>query len=385
MDLPVEIISRSDKLEAAVKEIEKSGIIALDIESDSRHRYPEQLCLIQLATPRNVYIIDTLAVSDISPLRSVLFSRDIIKVFHEASGDIRSLDRHYGFRVRNIFDTAVAARFTGNARNGLENVIHGLLGISINKSKRLQRSDWGRRPLSDEALEYAATDVRHLIALREALIQRLKALGRETWVTEECDRLEDLRYEAPDPETFYHSIKGAGKLKGTALAVLRELYLFREGVARRRNKPPYYIIPDPALVYLAAHPGADLSQVPGLGGKILQRLGQGIREAIKEGLAAPPVYRESRRKTSQNREDVQQQPRLTRRQREKNLESLKEWRAKTGTSFSLESSLIWPLVSLARLSRNPDTLETELMSDDLRLWQKGRFSTSLAEFLESLR
>lgn len=383
MDLPVEIISHTDRLEAAVKEIEKSGVIALDIESNSRHRYPEQLCLIQLATPRAVYIIDTLALRDVSSLRSVLLSRDTIKVFHEASNDIRSLDRHYGFQVRSIFDTAVAARFCGIEEYGLAAVIYNLLGVDINKSERLQRSDWGRRPLPEEALEYAAADVCHLIVVGEVVIRRLNDLGRMEWVTEECLRLEDLRYEAPDPEEFYRSIKGAGRLKGAALAVLRELYLFREEEAVRRHRPPFYVIPDPALVYLAKKPYADLSEVPGIGEKILKRLGPGIRKAVEYGLAAPPVKRKHRARPELNREDGQQGLRLSRQQRDKNLKSLKMWREAIGTELSLDPSLVWPLASLERLSRNPDSLETELMSDDLRQWQWEEFSSSLSEVLES--
>jgi len=374
MDLPVEVISHSDHLEEALDEVRKSGVIALDIESNSRHCYPEQLCLIQLAVPRVVYIIDALAVGDMSPLRDILLSRDTVKVFHEAANDIRSLDRHYGFQVRSIFDTAVAARFVGIDKCSLENVIYNLLGINIEKSKRLQRSDWGRRPLSGEALEYAAADVSHLVALGEALIQRLNELGRMEWVMEECLRLEDLTYEAPDPETFYYSIKGAGKLKSRELAILRELYLFREEEALKRHRPPFYVIPDQAMVYLAANPSADLSEAPGLGEKILKRLGPGIREAVQRGLSASPVKRKRREKPKYRSRD---------RYEEKRLQFLKEWREDIAKSLSLNPSLIWPMASLERLARNSNGLDTELESDGLRQWQIDQFALSLAELMKS--
>lgn len=381
MDVPVEIISEPGKLEDAVEEIGKSGVIALDIESNSRHHYPEQLCLIQTATPCKVYIIDTLALSDISLLKEVLLSRDTVKVFHEASNDVRSLDRHYGFRVCSIFDTAVAARFCGIEKHGLADVIREMLGIDISKSERLQRSDWGRRPLPEEALEYAAADVFHLVAVGEVLIRRLNELGRMGWVTEECLRLEDLRYEAPDPETFYRSVKGTGKLRGRALAILRELYLFRDQEAVRRHRPPFYILPDKAIVYLAENPHADLSEVPGLGEKVLNRLGPGIREAVVKGLAASPVKRKHRARPGREREDKQQGPRLSGQKRDKNLKALKEWRGTIAANLSLEPSLIWPLVSLDRLARNPDSLEAELLSDEVREWQGEEFSLSLAGIL----
>ena len=180
---------------------------------------------------------------EIAPLKDVLSDVSITKVIHGADYDIRSLDRHYGFHVRNIYDTAIAARFTGITKFGLAAIVEDLLSITINKSKRLQKADWGRRPLSDEALEYAATDVRYLIALREILVQRLQVLGRMAWVTEECARLEDLRYEDPDLETAYLSVKGASKLDGSSLAMLRTLFLFREKEALRQHRPPYFIMP----------------------------------------------------------------------------------------------------------------------------------------------
>lgn len=381
MDVPVEIISEPGKLGDVVGEIGKSGVIALDIESNSRHRYPEQLCLIQLAVPGKVYIIDPLAVKDISLLTEILLSRDIIKVFHEASNDLRSLDRHYKFRVRSIFDTAVAARFCGMEKHGLADVIREILGIDIAKSERLQRSDWGRRPLPEEALEYAAADVYHLVALGEVLIKRLSEMGRMAWVTEECLRLEDLRYEAPDPETFYRSVKGAGRLRSRDLAILRELYLFRENEALRRHKPPFYIMPDQALVYLASNPEADLSGVPGLGEKALKRLGSGIKQAVARGQAAPPVKRKHRSRPERGSQGGQQGPRLSRQQREKLLKILKGWREAIAAELSLEPSLIWPLVSLRRLAENPDSLEAELLSGDVREWQGEKFSLSLAGIL----
>ncbi|MFA5316653.1 MAG: ribonuclease D, partial [Dehalococcoidales bacterium] len=186
LSLPIEIISQPAQLGAAVRELIGSHTIALDTESNSFHHYPEQLCLVQIASRHKIYIIDTISLSDITPLREVLSDISIEKVVHAADYDIRSLDRHCGLHIHNLFDTSIAASFTGITQLGLAAITKDLLGITINKSKRLQRADWGRRPLSAEALEYAATDVRHLIALREVLDQRLRTLGRAAWVAEEC-------------------------------------------------------------------------------------------------------------------------------------------------------------------------------------------------------
>jgi ribonuclease D len=343
-----------------------SHAIALDTESNSFHHYPEQLCLIQIASRHKVYIIDTISLCDLAPLRDVLADVSIEKIIHAADNDIRSLDRHCGLRVRNLFDTSIAARFTGITRLSLGALIGDLLSITINKSKRLQRADWGRRPLSAEALEYAAADVRHLHALREVLDRRLTTLGRAAWVAEECARLEEIRYTAPDMENAYLSAKGAKDLDERGLAVLRSLFLFREKEARRQHRPLFMVLPDAALILLASNPETALSEVPGLGQTGLKRFGQGLWQALRDGMTAPPVPRP--RPVKEVRAGKAQVRRLNR---------LKEWRISLGTSLSLDPFLLWPLTSLERLAKAPDTLSVELTSDSIRLWQRDVVASSL--------
>jgi ribonuclease D len=249
-----------------------------------------------------------------------------------------------------------------------------LLGITINKSKRLQRADWGRRPLSAEALEYAATDVRHLIALREVLDQRLRTLGRAAWVAEECARIEELRYTAPNPETAYLSVKGARDLDGRGLAVLRSLFLFREEEARCQHRPPFFVLPEATLIFLANSPEAALSEVPFLGQTGLKQFGQGLQQALHNGITSPPINRPRLIKAVRASEEQSQC-----------LSRLKEWRTSLGSRLSLNPYLLWPLISLKRLAKAPDTLSTELNSDDIRHWQRDVVASSLQAYLKSLQ
>ncbi len=371
--LPVEFVSQSAQLGAAARELAGCNIIALDTESNSFDHYPEQLCLIQIASGKKVYLIDTIALVDLSPLRGILADVSVKKVLHSADYDIRSLDRHSGLRIHNLFDTSIAARFNGIGQVGLGTLIGNLLGITINKSKQLQRADWGRRPLSPEALEYAATDVRHLIALKDILEEQLRTLGRAAWVAEECDRIEEVRYCPPDPETAYLNVKGSRDLSGRELAVLQSLFLFREEEARRQHRPPFFVLPDAALVFLASNPEASLSEVPGLGQTGVRRYGQGLQRAILKGKTAAPVRRPPRTKFVRPGEEGVR--RLTR---------LKEWRTSLGSSLSLDPSLLWPLTSLERLAAAPDSLAVELSSDDIRNWQRDVVASSLKTCLESL-
>ena len=373
LPLPVEIVSQAAQLDAAVKAMLGSRGIALDTESNSFHHYPEQLCLIQIATRHKVYVIDTIVLKEIASLKEVLADASIIKVVHGADYDIRSLDLHYGFRIRNLYDTNIAARFAGLIRVGLAILIEDLLGVTIPKSKRLQRADWGRRPLSAEALDYAAADVRHLFALRKTLDQRLHALGRTEWVAEECSRLEEVRYAAPSLETAYLSVKGVKDLDGRGLAILRSLFMFREEEARRQHRPPFYVVPDAALVSLAMSPTATLSNVPGLGQTGLQRFGRGLQQAIRDGLAAPSIHRPP--PVAAERLSHEQIQRLT---------HLKAWRVSLGATLSLDPSLLWPTASLERLAKAPHSLCVELTSADIRRWQRDRFALALRAYLESL-
>jgi ribonuclease D len=347
--------------------------IALDTESNSFLRYPEQLCLIQIATRHKVYLIDTIVLEDITPLKEVLADASITKVIHGADYDIRSLDRHCGFRIRNLYDTNIAARFAGLPRVGLAALIEDLLGITITKNTRLQRSDWGLRPLSTEALDYAAADVSHLFALRENLSQRLRALGRTAWVAEECARLEEVRYAAPNPETAYLLVKGGHDLDERGLAILRSLFMFREEEARRQHRPPFYIIPDTALITLAASPETAFSDVPGLGQTGQQRFGRGLSQALRDGLTAPPI----RRPPPMPYERMSQE-------QAQRLDRLKAWRTSLGVTLSLDPSLLWPRASLERIAKAPDTFDAEIASADIRRWQRDLFTTALSACLKSL-
>ncbi len=370
---PFEFITQPAQLDAAARAMAREPAIGVDTESNSRHRYPEQLCLIQIAAGRSAYLIDAIALEELTPLRGVLEDASIEKVLHGADYDLRTLDRHHSFRVRNLYDTNIAARFAGMSQVGLASLITELLGVTISKNQRLQRSDWGRRPLSAEALDYAVSDVRHLLALREALDRRLRTLGRTAWVAEECARLEGVRYSPPDLDSAFLSVKGTKDLDGRALAVLKRLFQCRDEEARRRGRPPYYVLPDPSLVLLAAHPTSPLSQLPGLRQDGPDRFRRALQNALRAGLAAPPVSRPARAGRSE-RPNAKQVGRLR---------HLKAWRVAQGAALSLDPALLWPLASLERLARAPGTFTAELTSPEVRGWQREQFGSSLRASLES--
>jgi ribonuclease D len=354
--------------------IAKVSRLGVDTEADSRHHYPEKTCLIQVSTGDFVYIIDPLAPVDVGVLRGVLEDPRVEKIFHGADFDLRGLNRDWGFACRNVYDTNIAARFAGLERFGYAALVEDLLGKTIAKDARLQKADWSKRPLSDAALEYASADVLYLDDVRDELDRRILELGRGEWVAEELERIEQVRYTPPDPDTAFYSVKGAHKLDPKALGVLKPLWELRETEARRLDRPPAFVISAEALTALASNPTMDLADVPSLGVPTRRRLGPAIARAIKAGLDSGPIRRPPPQRPFL--------PRPTHDEAER-LKKLKDWRTAEGEKRSMDPSLLWPMRSLERLAHDPKAIEDELASPDVRRWQRHEFEPAIRAVVAS--
>ena len=368
--IAIELLTTSSQVSDLARILFRERCISIDTESNSRHRYPERVCLVQVATNSKVYLIDTIAVDDMTPIGEVLADNSVVKVIQGAEYDIRCLDREWGFRVRNFFDTSIAAGFVGMHKTGLSALIEGLLGLHIPKDARIQKSDWSHRPLSQEALDYAATDVWYLLSIQRAFEGRLRTLSRSSWVSEECARLEEIRYVAPNPETAFLSLKGSRRLAGQEKAILKRLFMLREAEARRRNRPPYYVLTHETLIYLASNPATDLTQLPSIRKQVDSSFGRLLREALQKGSADPPISNPIR-----PRIQPATQVEIDR------LQMLKKWRANQGRQLSIDPALVWPMASLERLAKAPHTIVTELQSPEVRRWQCEQFAESLGAAL----
>ena len=371
----VETVTTTRRLAEVIEEASRQPRVALDIESNGFHRYPERICLYQLAVNGSVFLIDPIAAPDTGPLGDLLADASIEKVLHSADYDLRSLDRELGYRVRNLFDTSIAAAFVGSPNLGLATVLQDYLGVEVNKSKRQQRADWTIRPLSPDAQRYAADDVRHLERVRDVLARRLGHLSRLEWVTEECERLAQVKYRPPDREWAFASVKGSRELDGRGLAVLRSLHSFREREAVRMDRPPFKVIQDAVLVGLASDPNADLAGVKGLG-RFRDRPAVGrLISAIRDGVRASPVKR-PKSPTRNKRPGIAGGQKVRTR-----LRSIKDWRVDLGRRLALDPALLWPASSLERLASSPERFDQELDSPEVRLWQQREFAESLRHFL----
>ncbi|MCH8939738.1 MAG: ribonuclease D, partial [Chloroflexi bacterium] len=201
------LVTDSRHLAEVCRTLLQATRIAVDTEADSMHHYPEKVCLVQIATPEQAYLIDPLAIHDLSALAPVLAAKGIQKLLHGADYDVRGMNRDYGMVFNNLFDTHLAARVLGLERVGLAGLLEDVLEIEIPKDKRIQRADWSKRPLNDDALSYAVGDVVHLFALQDALEEKLQTLGRSAWSAEECERQAEVRYMPPDPVATVFAMK----------------------------------------------------------------------------------------------------------------------------------------------------------------------------------
>lgn len=267
------------------------GPLAVDTEADSFHHYREKVCLIQLSASGRHALVDPLAAIDLAPLAPVLANRAIRKLLHGADYDVRLLTRDGGLVVVGLWDTMIAARLSGEPALGLAALLEKHLGVVLDKAH--QRADWSRRPIPEAMRAYAIEDTRHLEALTRILEDRLEALGRTAWMGEECARVESVRWRDrrdDDPEP-YRRTKGARSLDRAGLAVLRELWSWRDGTARKRDKPLFRVLRDETLLALAKTPPASISELartPGVPDSLVRSpAGHEIVQAARRGVSCP--------------------------------------------------------------------------------------------------
>jgi ribonuclease D len=255
-------------------------MLALDTESNSFHVYRERICLVQISTREEDFVVDPLS-ADVAPLREVLCDgRET--VLHGADYDVRCMKREWGWKLPRLFDTMAAARRLGHAGLGLSALVEAQFGVRLSKAN--QRSDWGRRPLTREQLAYAALDTRFLLPLHARLSAELAARGVAEEARREFDRIASVE---PHQRVFdregWRRLKGARDLDPAGREVLRALWLAREEAARASDRPPFKVMAEQAMVEVARlRPRTDeaLARVPGVTPSVLRRLGDALRAAI---------------------------------------------------------------------------------------------------------
>lgn len=364
--------------EALARELNGVPAIAVDTEADSLHHYPERLCLIQLADPRGrVFFLDTLALLDLEPLRRPFADPRTVKVFHSGDNDVVYLKRRFSLAFGGLSDTMLAARFLGVRELGLERLLLKYLDVQPVRSQ--QKTDWARRPLTAAQEHYAAEDVRHLIALRDRVLADLRAVGRESWLEEECEALAALPVpERQSDEDGYRRIRGASRLPPRGLAVLRALYLQREAWARGEHRPPFKVLSPETLIALAEQQPTDLAGligVPGLSPRLLERYGEGLVGAVARGraerLPEPP------------RGPRPARPVVTAASRQR-AEALRKWRGEAAEGSGLDPGVLLPQRLIDALALNPPAdLDSLRAVPGLRRWRVEAFGRPILAALRA--
>ncbi|MGK2949849.1 MAG: ribonuclease D [Acidimicrobiales bacterium] len=280
-------VADADAFTALVDTLCAVDVYGLDTEFHRERTYHARLALLQLSWPGGVAVVDPLAV-DVAPLGRVL-QGDGLCVMHAASQDLEILQRVCGGVPRRLFDTQVAAGFVGYSSVGLGGLVQGELGIKLPKADRL--TDWLARPLSEDAVAYAASDVVHLHELHARLVASLEDRGREQWAYDECEVHRTRAASGTVPERAWWKIKEARSLRGRAAAVAQSLAAWRERKAAEVDRPVRFLLADLALVSMAQRPPAsedDLRRVRGLDdGKRKGAAGRELLAAAAEGVALP--------------------------------------------------------------------------------------------------
>lgn len=234
--------------ERAAEHLREAPILGIDTEYDSFRYFREKLCLIQIFAPLTTYVIDAMAGLDLSFLARPLKSKSVVKVLHAADNDIRLLKRDYGFEFHHIFDTHRAAMLLGFKQLSLDKMIKEFVGVELKKSKKMQRSRWDHRPLSDEQLEYAVQDVTLLPALYEKQHAALKEKGLVNAATDAFARIAAASWQE---RTFdrrgYAKVKGYYALAREQKELLKKLYLWRFEKAREADCAVFMFLSDDTL------------------------------------------------------------------------------------------------------------------------------------------
>ncbi|MEX2488472.1 MAG: ribonuclease D [Pseudomonadales bacterium] len=314
MSLPIRYVDDAQALDEAVAACRHVSVVSIDTEFMRSKTYYPIVGLVQIYDGTTAWLVDPVAIDDISPISSVLGDAKILKVFHACSEDLEVFERCLGTLPRPVFDTQIAGAAAGKGYSvGYQGLVEELLSVSIPKEET--RSDWLQRPLTAKQIEYAALDVIYLQQMYNQLVELLSGTGKLEWIEEECEAVLEETVITTNPDKFYLRMKTAWRLDRQQLNVLKTLCAWREVTARRLDIPRNWVVDDKVLFTIAKSGLADKRD---LKEKALMASGQ-IRKYGEEILALadqarqvpleqcpPPVLRPARAPDTETMTKIQQ-------------------------------------------------------------------------------
>jgi ribonuclease D len=371
-------IDTSAALETLAHRLESQPVIGVDLEADSLYHFKEKVCLIQIAAADESFVIDPLAIQDVSALAPIFARNDIQKVFHGADYDIRSLYRDYSIEVNNLFDTELASRFMGAAETGLEAVL--LNRFQVQLDKKYQKKDWSQRPLPPKMVAYASQDVVFLPRLAGELQRELSREKRLSWVAEECELLSKVRPVSPNGQPLFLKFKGAGRLEPKSLALLENLLHFRNQVAEKKDRPVFKVIGNETLKAIAIGKPCTIGELEDLGAMSPSQLnmyGKAIVGLCREAMALPesklPRYPRTKRPVGPTVGPMR-------------LNSLKQWRDQKAEKLGLDPAIICSKALVYAIATEaPSDMESLKQIEGMKGWQVEAFGRDMLSVLNKMQ
>ncbi len=279
-------VDSEEKRQEAGRDVASAPWIALDTEYDSFRYFRDKLCLVQVKTPQMTYLLDPLDGHPPDYLARPFASRQTLKVFHAGDNDIRLLNRDYGFTFKNVFDTYRAATLLGYPNLSLASLVEDCLGIPFPKRKKVQRSNWDMRPLTEEQLSYAAEDTLHLLPLYRQLEAEIRERGLEQEALHSFREIAAARWhERPFRPEGYRRVQGVWELAPPERERLKRIYTWRWWKAKQIDRSPFMLLSSEEMLGLARMKGdspESLRRSGILSPERMARFGPDLARALRE-------------------------------------------------------------------------------------------------------
>lgn len=367
-----------ETVDSFLESIDDVRSIALDTEGASFHRFVDRIYLLQLSTREKTAIIDPVPIGTPPRLGRLIEDPAVEVVFHDADYDLRLLHQDYGWNVRNVFDTRVAAQLLGLRAFGLAALLDRYFGVKLDKKH--QRADWSMRPLTPGMLDYAAQDTIHLLELRDRLASDLESAGRLDWAREEFALLEGIRWPADDASQAFLRVKGARDLTRRELAILRELVPWRDALARQLDRATFRVIGNEQLLDIARTKPETrdaMAAIKGMPRGILESRANELVAAVRRGLEVAEA-------------DLPRFPRAPRWDRDPEFDArtsaLKTVRDGTAQRLDLDPGVLCARDRMEAVARrNPRDMDELREVRELRKWQVAVLGEAFLDALEPHR
>ena len=350
------------ELSAELRDVDE---VAIDMEADSYYSYREKVCLIQLSAKGKDWLVDPLAGFSIDKIGELLADPTKCKLFHDGEYDVLLFQRQYGFTMENLYDTRAAEAILGSETPGLGTVLSERFGIDLDKS--LQRSDWGKRPLSDEQVAYARLDTRFLSELRRAQTPELERQGLMQVLEGECRRLEAIRTQWPEfnPDGWV-KLKGARALAPRERRAAREVFILRDELARGRDQACFRVFGNQAVIEIGrARPQSEkeLAEVPGVSWGIVRRIGKEILDSLDEACEMEPI-------TEMPPKPMREGDIVLNDAGNELQDRIKSWRREEASRAGYDASLVLHRLAMGRIAcERPSNVEAVTEVEGVQAWQ----------------